>query len=179
MALGVIFIPIFLDRQSDNAALTIDDQVLPVDEPNRDDQASGFSSRVQPIDRELIRQLDEKLNAPAEDLRFKDPSEKDEGSTSVAELLDEAPENESATPRTGVSAWALQLGSFASDGNASTLMSKLKESGHPAYIDESSENGTPAYRVRVGPILERQAVETLQQQLNKDFDIKGIIIRYP
>lgn len=79
----------------------------------------------------------------------------------------------------GLSAWVIQLGSFTNQINAESLVSKLQLEGYPAYIEELIDNSESIYRVRVGPELNREDAEKLQQTLISHTGIKGIILSYP
>jgi DedD protein len=53
--------------------------------------------------------------------------------------------------------WALQLGSFASKANADKLVHQLKASGSSVYVISSGSGSSERYRVRVGPLPDREA----------------------
>jgi len=61
--------------------------------------------------------------------------------------------------------WLIQLGSFASRGNAERLAQQLKSGGFHASVSESSGGGRKLYRVRIGPVADHAAAEQLAVKL--------------
>src|SRR5262249_36999007 len=64
----------------------------------------------------------------------------------------------------GSGAWMVQLGSFASRGNADRLAHQLKGQGFAASVSQGS-SGRHLYRVRVGPVHDHGAAAQLQAKL--------------
>jgi DedD protein len=62
-----------------------------------------------------------------------------------------------AKPAAAGHSWAVQLGSFASHGNADKLVRKLKAQGFSVYVLSGGSGSSLRYRVRVGPIADRGA----------------------
>jgi len=92
------------------------------------------------------------------------------------------PEPKSApeTPeRVGVTAWAIQLGSFTSEENAKLLETKLRERGYHAFLDRIYVKDAKVFRVRVGPELQEAKIRELQAKLEREINLKGIVVRYP
>ena len=79
----------------------------------------------------------------------------------------------------GTAAWVVQLGSFSSKDNASALNEKLRKAGYPSFVEPLKRSSGMAYRVRVGPELKRSNAQKLQEKLNKEMKIEGIVVRYP
>jgi len=67
----------------------------------------------------------------------------------------------SATDR----AWAAQIGSFASEANADKVLRQLKAQGYAAYVSPSGVGSTLRYRVRVGPLGDREAAAQMVVKL--------------
>jgi len=86
----------------------------------------------------------------------------------------------SATPRSPAkapaNAWVVQLGSFSSEQNAWALRDKLRNKGYHAFVERVSEGGKMVIRVRIGPELQRTKAEAVQQKLEKEMKIKGIVM---
>jgi DedD protein len=71
----------------------------------------------------------------------------------------EAPREPSSAPP-GRHVWAVQLGSFASKGNADKLVHQLQAHGGSAvYVISSGSGPSARYRVRMGPLADRSAAE--------------------
>ncbi len=84
------------------------------------------------------------------------------------------------SPATGATptAWVVQLGSFSSEQNALTLRDRLRAKGYPAFVERVAEGEGVAIRVRIGPELLRSNAEALQQKLEQEMKLKGIVMRY-
>lgn len=61
--------------------------------------------------------------------------------------------------------WWVQAGSFESRANAQGLAQKLREAGFATAVSEVRANGKDLYRVRAGPVLDREAARALQARL--------------
>jgi len=77
-----------------------------------------------------------------------------------------APISPLAKPAMAGKAWAVQLGSFASRGNADKLVRQLKAQGFSVYVVSGGSGPSLRYRVRIGPMADRgtaaQAVAKLK-----------------
>jgi len=90
-----------------------------------------------------------------------------------AEAADAAP-----AERVGVSAWAVQVGSFARAENAATLLERIEARGYDAFVETApGEEGTVT-RVLVGPALEREAADAARRDLEEAFGLRGLVVRY-
>jgi DedD protein len=65
-------------------------------------------------------------------------------------------------------AWSVQLGSFASKSNAETLARRLRADKLPAYVSSIGAGSSVRYRVRVGPMADRNAAERTMVKLKKE-----------
>ncbi len=74
--------------------------------------------------------------------------------------------------------WSVRLGSFADESNANNLMQRLLASGYRAYTRQSTSNGTRMTGVYVGPWLEQDLVRQYQKQLQEEFQLSGLVVRY-
>ncbi|MFH0351655.1 MAG: SPOR domain-containing protein [Chromatiales bacterium] len=81
--------------------------------------------------------------------------------------------------RLGVTAWAIQLGSFSSEENAKLLERRLKNQGFKAFVEKLYMRPGTVFRVRVGPELDEAKAKQLQARLEKEISLKGILVRYP
>ena len=61
--------------------------------------------------------------------------------------------------------WAVQLGSFASRANADNLSRQLKGQGFSVYVLPGGSSTTVRYRVRVGPLADRDSAERMAARL--------------
>lgn len=77
-----------------------------------------------------------------------------------------------------IQAFALQVGTFDSEDNATRLKDKLKAAGYVAFIP-ANEDQKSGFKVRIGPQLERDELEKIKQDVKKKFDLEGYIVNYP
>jgi len=61
--------------------------------------------------------------------------------------------------------WAVQLGSFASRANADNLSRQLKGQGFSVYVLTGGSGASARYRVRVGPLADRDSAERTAAKL--------------
>lgn len=62
--------------------------------------------------------------------------------------------------------WAVQLGSFASRANADKLVRQLKAQGFAVYVLAGGSGTSLRYRVRVGPMADRNSAAQAVAKLN-------------
>lgn len=79
----------------------------------------------------------------------------------------------------GVTGWIVQVGSFSIKKNAIKLRDKLRKKGYASFLKERMTKKGITYRVRIGPELRRLLAEKLQKALDKDMNLKGLVMRYP
>lgn len=174
VALGVVFIPIFLDETGDDR-----EQVIPFGIEAT--PPGDFNSRVVPIDDDTMEQLERAMDLPPEELA--EPQDWSNETADPAELTPDLGISPAGTPpaapRTGVTAWVVQLGSFRSEENAIALVEKVKKGGYTAFIEPLHDGGIVVYRVRVGPELTKVAADQIRDKLAQDAAVNGIVMRYP
>ncbi|HLN48584.1 MAG TPA: SPOR domain-containing protein [Steroidobacteraceae bacterium] len=64
-----------------------------------------------------------------------------------------------AQPAPARDSWSVQLGSFSSKANADKLVHQLKARGLSAYVISSGSGSAARFRVRMGPMPDREAAE--------------------
>jgi len=85
-----------------------------------------------------------------------------------------------AKPRTGLNAWVVQVGSFSSRDNANKLIAKLRKAGFQTQDAERIEmRGKTLFRVRVGPVVEKNKAKKLLPKINKIAGVKSRVQSYP
>jgi DedD protein len=98
-------------------------------------------------------------------------------SASAAAAVTSAPASE---PRTGLTAWVVQVGSFSSQQNAAKLVAKLREAKLPTPDPEPVDlRGKRYFRVRVGPVVERSEAEGMLERVNGIAGTKARVQQYP
>jgi DedD protein len=81
-----------------------------------------------------------------------------------------------ATSSTGM--FAVQLGSFGSEENATKLAADLRKQDFAAFLSKLESNGKELHRVRVGPQANREAAEAVAAKLAKAGH-KGQVVPHP
>ncbi len=80
----------------------------------------------------------------------------------------------------GVTAWVIQVGSFANRENAEKLNKKLRDSDYRSFVQPvENEDGAKVYKVRVGPEILRSSARKLKASLAEKMSLPGIIMSYP
>jgi DedD protein len=82
--------------------------------------------------------------------------------------------------KVGVAAWVIQLGSFSSEENAVGLVSQLKSRGFAnAFAEKLYAKHGKVFRVRVGPELLEAKARQVQARIEREINLKGIVVKYP
>jgi len=101
--------------------------------------------------------------------------------TSPAAKPELAPAKPSAPARSspGPSSWIIQVASLQEHARADKLAQDLRVKGFPAYIQETRVKQKLWYRIRIGPELTRERIESMAASLLTKTGLKGQIQRYP
>lgn len=75
-------------------------------------------------------------------------------------------------------AWILQVASVSSQEKAEQLRQQLLVKDRKAYTRKISSNGKVLYRVYVGPKFERAQLERLKTDVDGEFGVSSMIVRY-
>ncbi len=194
VSLAVIFIPMVLDgRETGNSEIT--ETNIPT-KPER-----GYVSKVIPltpvvtikpaaepklvIKKGLAAQVSPKTasNMKAETKNVKKAVEKKTPPVKVASAKPTPkPTKKTNTVqklRAGLSAWAVQVGSFGSKKNAFALRDKLRKKGFSAFVDIVYVKDIANFRVRVGPEIKRESAESLRKKLAGIYKGRTFIVKHP
>jgi DedD protein len=71
----------------------------------------------------------------------------------------------SSPTSTGPRSWSVQLGSFASRANAENLTRQVKGQGFAVFVLPGGSGSAVRYRVRVGPLADRESAERMAAKL--------------
>ncbi|MDP6097595.1 MAG: SPOR domain-containing protein [Gammaproteobacteria bacterium] len=74
--------------------------------------------------------------------------------------------------------WSVRLGSFSNAENANNLLNQLQASGYKAYTRTVNGDQGDLIRVFVGPWVDRELVDENQQQLQQQFQLAGIVVKF-
>lgn len=70
--------------------------------------------------------------------------------------------------------WTLQIASFKSRENATSLVKKLQAANYPAYTITTKN----LFKVYVGPEIKRSRSDSLKQEIKKKFSLDGFVVKY-
>ena len=80
-----------------------------------------------------------------------------------------------STPSDPLVRWVVQVGSFTSAESADALVAKLRLSGLTAYAEQVSSAGKTAYKVRVGPEIDRDKASALKRKVKAEHNLDGFV----
>lgn len=75
-------------------------------------------------------------------------------------------------------AWILQVASVSSASKADELRDRLLGLEQKAYVKKVERGKKALYRVYIGPKFERAQLEQLQADIDRQFGVKSMIVRY-
>lgn len=98
----------------------------------------------------------------------------------VAEVLVEKSEHvQSPSSNQGLPVyWALQVASFSQKDKAEKLKQQLIAQGHKVELRTVQSAGNTVVRVYIGPKLEKNTLEKIQQDIDKQFAVKSILLKF-
>lgn len=99
-----------------------------------------------------------------------------EPAAAKAQISQSAPQQSDPAPSNGLVKWYIQLGSFSKQENADSLRDKLRAQGFPAAVTEVDTAQGKAYRLRVGPELDKKRAETQLIKLDSQHSLKGFLV---
>jgi DedD protein len=71
--------------------------------------------------------------------------------------------------------WSVQLGSFASRANAENLTRQLKGQGFSVFVAPGGSGSSLRYRVRVGPLADRESAERMAARLKSLGHVSSLV----
>lgn len=89
-----------------------------------------------------------------------------------------AQQSEPAATASSTGMFAVQLGSFADQGNAERLAAELRKRGHAAFLSQVMTGDGQRHRVRIGPQKDREAAEATAASLARA-GYKGKVLPHP
>ena len=180
LGLAVVFIPMLFDHSGGPDRDGIKTNIPP--QPKE-----GFSSRIIPLD-----SSPSKLDVGEASAGIRNPVQSGDPVTSGApgpsqpggkpSVSRSSTVSRSATgspERVGVTAWIIQIGSFAKEENAAALQQRLRNSGYASFVETVYADAGKVFRVRVGPELLRSRAQGLRDKLESETRLKGIVMKYP
>ncbi|MDN3517758.1 SPOR domain-containing protein [Aquisalimonas lutea] len=191
VALAVVFLPMLLQGPVDRSTTDMSMDIPPRPEAGSGDSAGQDARR--PADTLEAVPLPEDTDTGdtgttgAQDAPPPEPSVQaaEPGGGEAGETAEAGPapaEGEGDTEPRGDedAAWAVQVGSFSQRDNALGLRDRLRDQEFSAYVDRVERDGEPPlYRLRVGPVIQREDAEALLQRLSAEADLDGLVVSHP
>jgi len=87
--------------------------------------------------------------------------------------------HDSSNDKKGLTAWVVQVGSFAIEENANKLNDKLRTAGYRSFVQPVKNRNSLSYRVRVGPEILRSEALKQKSKLQEKMKLEGIVLDYP
>jgi cell division septation protein DedD len=173
-ALAIIILPMLLDGTSDDRARVMATIPEPPTIELKKLSMEGALRRMREMEQESAAQLPELL-----------PDFTPYDKTTAAD------ENVSAGKKSGAIdltldknslpvSWSLQLGSFQDPKNAQRLRQQLRDVEYRTYIIRvlTADDNTETFRVYIGPMLKKNQLEAIAEEVRVKFKITGQIVRY-
>jgi DedD protein len=188
VALAVIFVPTFL-HTSRPASVAVQRDIAPMPADQFSDSAASDGPELEPL---VVSEIDKGLDASADALEEQVAPAAGKTTDLAALQAPAAPVDvPDASPPTAVPTdapvtvplnpvageWTIQLGSFASEGNANGLLAKLQKAGFPAFLAPLERDDRRSYRVRVGQASTREDAERLHARLAQTLGYTGMVVR--
>lgn len=195
LALGLIFLPIVFDGEgSYQAPVSSRIPERPVLPPPVELQATrpNIISDGNPVSEPASSPEDEVEETPAASAEQSEAAQTAapdraegpaEAEPTLVEIVESEPVYSRALPvldeATGLpEGWSVRLGSFADARNATNLTQRLQEAGYKAYSRETENEQGLITIVFVGPWLDRVLADDYLRQLEEEFELSGMVVRY-
>ena len=75
-------------------------------------------------------------------------------------------------------AWILQVASVSKSEKAEELRKRLLSLGYKAYVKKVQRSGNSLLRVYVGPKFERAKLDKMKAQIDAEFAVRSMVVRY-
>jgi DedD protein len=188
VALGVIFIPMILERGADDESLTVRMEIPPkpdIEFQNRLDDAPGveeveWPESVEESTAEIRAEKSADQPATADLPQAVIPAEpvKEPLAPKPASKTP-APVTKAAKPAATPQQWIVQLGSFSKETNALVLQDKLRAKGLKPLIKAMETPAGRVYRVRLGPMPNRADADEMVARIKREMELSAIVMSYP
>jgi cell division septation protein DedD len=82
-------------------------------------------------------------------------------------------------PTTRAGGFAVQVAAVASQADANALRDKLRGAGFDGFVDSVNANGKQLWRVRAGPLAQRDAATRVRDQIKARLGLAGNVVSVP
>ena len=161
IALAVIFLPIFLNGDGRQQALSLQQEIHQPPAPPQSRLKAPVQSAITPPVAPLVQDWKKHLSAARE---------------SVNTAINTTDQQQADVRQ--VKSWAVQVGSFGNKDNALKLRNRLRNADFPAYIQDITDQNKPIYRVRIGPVRSHEKASLMSQQVSKSEKRETLVVAY-
>ena len=184
VALGVIFIPMILNRDDSHSGISSTN--IP-EKPRELQQLANQTTPALPSAPEqpaATRQIVDKDTPPLPQatapLAQETPAPVKPETTRAA--IPETTKEKPPTPSAPVKArgWVVQIASFTDRNKALQLRNRLRKAKFISFVEATTAKHGTLYRVRVGPVIKREEADKLQAKIARQLKLKGaLVMAYP
>jgi DedD protein len=188
IALGVIFIPILLNGESDDKMPIFGGNIPERHKSITNMKPLNLSSKISPpetkeIETIIVDELSPEIvsqNNGSNKTQVDGPKLETSVSSKQAIKVDNHKTTEKNTnaKQLKATAWVIQVGSFSSKKNALALRNKLRNKKYHAFVEAVKKKSEVSYRVRVGPDVKKSSAETTQKKLKKEMKLNGLVMKH-
>ncbi len=186
VALAVIFLPMLFSREDEMRQVTVNAPAMP-ERPAMPEAAMDPVVVPEPVPEDEVPPVEPVPQSPSEPITAlptqpvaepKAPAQAQPQQPAAAPAQAQAPATQK--PASGLDAsnlpvsWSVQLASLSSRAGAEKLQQTLRSGGYNAYIRTFDGMN----RVFVGPVIERAEADRLRDQLNRQQNLKGFVVRF-
>lgn len=88
-------------------------------------------------------------------------------------------EKPAPSPAAAAHGYAVQIGAYGAQAQADAMRDKLRAAGFVAYSEKVQTESGVRWRLRVGPVADRDGASRLQGELKAKVRLDGIVVTYP
>lgn len=183
VALGVIFIPMILNREDNVSGISgtnIPEKPPELAQLAKQSPPALPSPPPQPAEtRQLVDENTPKLPEATEPAKLSEPVKPTETTApAVKPAPPVAPDTKKPEPAQQDTArgWVVQVASLTERTKALQLRNRLRQAKYTCYVESVTSKQGTLYRVRVGPVIKREEAEALQAQIAKQLKLKDTLV---
>lgn len=180
VALAVIFLPMLLSREDARRDVQVEAPPMPVAPPMPDVALEP----VEVPEPAPAPEAPEIVEAPGAVIAAPESARPSQPITSLPEAEPEPEAPVAVAPATPEDShldaaglpvsWSIQLASLSNRANAEALVKRLRGAGYNGYLRTVDDMN----RVFVGPLIERKEAERVRDQLQRQLQLKGFVVRF-
>lgn len=176
VALGVIFIPMVLNRDDSNTGITGSN--IPQEPRDLEQLAQQTPPALPPapVPPAETRQLVDKDTPPLPDAT--ESLVQENAAAAKPRTIPDASKEKASPPASTLKTrgWVVQIASFTDRSKALHLRDRLRKAGYTCFVESLTGKRGTLYRVRVGPVIKREEADRLQARITRQLKLKGTLV---